>query len=41
MTNTKEDNYVTNCTDVPYTKNKTKLPWSIKSGQVYDKNQAR
>ena len=36
---TKQDNDVTNGTDVIYDENETQLSWLIRSGIVYDKNQ--
>ena len=35
---TRKDNYMMNCSDVIYTKNKIELLWSIELNSVYDKN---
>ena len=32
-------NYVTDCTDMIYVENKTKLSWSIELGSIYNENQ--
>lgn len=39
MTNTREDNNVTDRTNVVYTEKEIKLPWIIRVGVVCDKNQ--
>ena len=41
MTNTREDNNVTDRTNVVYTEKEIKLPWLIRVGVVCDKNQIK
>ena len=36
----RQDNDMTDCTSVEYTKNDTKLSWSIRSSMIYDENQS-
>ena len=38
VTKTRYENYVIDCIDMVYAKNKTDLSWSVEQGTIYDEN---